>query len=221
MDSIVVLTPCGSLERQNMTSATISRRMVFSGLGAAAIVIGLGNPQVANSHVGTPVAGESHPLVGTWIGIIPDGTVPMIFGADGSFTAVHTVNTIDLEPGVFPQGPALGHWAVIGDSSAHFTGVQVLVDGDGMFVGTWTFEGHPQVSADRQSYVDDAARRLTFRDATNTIVFDEVLSPSPPIVATRVEASPDSLVFSSSPPIATPLPPADSAGNGQECFFCL
>ena len=187
-----------------MSKSAISRRLAVGQLGAAAALAGLGGADRAAAHVATPVAGGSpHPLVGTWMTMTAAGIVPVTFGVDGSFVAVFTANAIDPALGLRFQGPALGHWQPIGEHSGHFTGIQVLTDEAGVYAGTWTFEGHPLVSEDHQTYIDDAPRHVTIRDAANAITDDQVAPVVPPITGTRVGASPDSLVF---PPLMPALP---------------
>jgi hypothetical protein len=91
-----------------------------------------------------------------------------------------------------------GLWEPDGDRRVHFTGVQFHTDADGNYLGSVTIDGHPWVSDDGQTIIDDAPETtVTIRDAANTFV--NVISGGPPATGVRMgvgspgfpEATPD------------------------------
>ena len=107
------------------------------------------------------------------------------------------VNYVDPALGVTFQTAALGVWEPMGERSVRFTAVQTLTDANGTFLGTFTIQGRPSVSADGQILTDtDPESHITMRDATNAIV-SEISGPVG-VMGTRI--SPSAIVF----PEATP-----------------
>jgi len=133
----------------------------------------------------------SHPFVGTWVAMTPAGPVPTIVGADGSFVSAFAANYFDPGLGLTFQGSALGRWEADGERGSRFTAIQVLTDAEGTYLGTFQFEGHPEVSADGQTFMDTTSQRVVMRDANNTITFDQVLPVEPPVTGIRI--SPDGI----------------------------
>ena len=119
----------------------------------------------------------NHPIVGAWMVTTPSGPSLAVFFADG--TNIQGVPTVQAGPqGVTFTGAQVGTWEPDGDRRIHFTGVQLHTDATGTFVGTVTIDGHPRVSDDGQTLIDDAPETtVTVRDAANTIV--NVITPSP------------------------------------------
>lgn len=185
---------------------TIRRRTAVGYLGAAAAAAGLRAAESAAAHGATPVPGTVHGLVGAWLSTTAGGIVLSLFGADGSVTIVSATSAVDATLPGRNQGPALGHWEPIGDHSAYFTAIQVLVDDAGAYAGTRTFEGHPVLSGDHQIYMDEAPQHVIVRDAANAILDDQLVPMVAPIVATRVGASPESLEFPELASASTPTP---------------
>lgn len=182
------------------------RRSAIGFLGAAAALVSVSRFRKVTAHGGTPVPGSVHPLVGTWLMTPADGMVLTTFGTDGSFISVIATNSLNLTLAVKNQGLALGHWEPIGDHSAHFSAIQVFIDNDGTYVGSRTFEGHPVLIEDHQRFMDESPQHVVIRDAANVVIDDQLVPVVPPIVATRIGASPDSLVFPDSmlPPTLWP-----------------
>jgi hypothetical protein len=56
------------------------------------------------------------------------------------------------------------------------------------------------VSEDGQTFIHDTPQRVIVRDAGNNVVFDQVLPMAPPVSATRMGATMESVVL----PVATP-----------------
>jgi hypothetical protein len=178
---------------------SISRRIAVAGLGAGSLGLALAatGPGAAAQTGTSDLAG--HPLVGTWAVQTPGGVVPQIHGPDGSVISAFTPNYVDPALSLTFQGPGLGVWEATGDRSGHFTVIQALSDADGTYVGTFQFEANPEVSADGRTFVNTAPQRIIVRDAANNVTIDEVVS-APPVTATRMGATMESVVL----PVATP-----------------
>jgi hypothetical protein len=184
----------------------VNRRAALGSVGAAAAVVGLS--QLDSVGAQTPSADlASHPLVGTWAVMTPGGVVPQIHGPDGSIISAFAPNYVDPTLGLTFQGPALGRWESTGPRSGHFTVIQALSDADGTYLGTFQFEAHPEVSEDGQSFINSTPQRIIVRDAANNITFDQELPSEPPVTATRIGATMESVVLPvTTPPAATPMP---------------
>jgi hypothetical protein len=182
----------------------LHRRAALTSLGAGGIGIALAasaRPAAAQEGA-SDLAG--HPLTGTWAVMTPGGVVPQIHGPDGSVIAAFPPNYVDPTLGLTFQGPALGRWESTGARSGHFTVIQALSDTDGTYLGTFQFEAHPEVSADGESFINRTPQRVIVRDAHNTVTFDQVLPSDPPVSATRVGATMESVVLPATTPAATP-----------------
>lgn len=183
-----------------MTSTTgpaVSRRTALTGLGAGGLAIALaGASHLAAAQGVTPAAMANHPIVGVWMVATPIGPSLAVFAADG--TNIQGVTTAQTGPqGVTFTGAQVGTWAPTGPRSIHFTGVQLHTDINGTFTGTVTIDGHPRVSEDGQSFIDDSPETtVTIRDANNTVV--NVIKGGPPATGNRMG------VGSPGFPVATP-----------------
>jgi hypothetical protein len=137
----------------------------------AVATLGLGEPSGSPSaRAAAPVDYSDHPIVGAWMVATPIGPSLAVFFADG--TNIQGVPTAQAGPlGVTFTGAQVGTWEPDGDRRIHFTGVQLHTDAGGAFVGTVTIDGHPRVSADGQTLIDDAPETtVTVRDAANSVV---------------------------------------------------
>ena len=186
-----------------MTSSpndAMSRRAALAGLGAGGLGLALtaATRPAAAQEGATDLAG--HPLVGTWVVMTPGGVVPQIHGPDGSVISAFAPNYVDPVLGYTFQGPGLGVWEATGERSGHFTLIQALSDANGAYVGTFQFEADPEVSADGRTFSAGKPQRVIVRDAANNVTFDQVLPQDPPVTATRMGATMDSVVL----PVATP-----------------
>lgn len=179
----------------------LNRRGALASVGAAAAAVGLGHLNRAAAQEETADL-ASHPLTGTWAVMTPGGVVPQIHGPDGSIISAFAPNYVDPSLGLTFQGPALGRWESTGARSGHFTVIQALSDADGTYLGTFQFEAHPEVSEDGQSFINSTPQRVIVRDAANTVTFDQVLPSDPPVTATRVGATMESVVLSAATPAA-------------------
>lgn len=181
-------------------SRSVTRRTALAGLGGAC----LGLTVAAASHpaAAQEVTGDlaSHPMVGVWAVMTPGGVVPQIHGPDGSVISAFAPNYVDPAFGLTFQGPGLGVWEATGERSGHFTLIQALSDANGTYLGTFQFEAHPEVSEDGQTFINRTPQRIIVRDAANNVTFDQVLPSDPPVTATRVGATMDSVVL----PVVTP-----------------
>ena len=188
------------------TDTPTSRRTAIASLGVG----GLGLALVARG--GTALAQEGdgdlarHPLVGTWAVQTPGGVVPQTHHADGSIIAAFPPNYVDPGLGLTFQGPALGSWERTGERSGRFTFIQALTDDAGTYVGTFQLAADIEASEDGQSWVGgDMPPRVIVRDAGNAVIVDQEMPPDPPVTATRVGATAESVVLpATTPAAATP-----------------
>ncbi len=150
------------------------RRSVLLSAVSGALTGALAVRRTTTAQEATPRAMANHPIVGAWLVMNPSDPAnirPAIFAADGTLTVGYVPSYTDAERGVILQGTAIGVWEPTGERGVHLTYVQALADPNGAYLGTLTRDAYPEVSADGQSFLDDGTRvRVTFRDATNTIV---------------------------------------------------
>jgi hypothetical protein len=105
-----------------------------------------------------------------------------------------------------PQGGTyvstqVGRWEPIDEHSVHFTGVQFHTDINGTLLGTVTIDGHPTVSADGQTLLDDNPESgPTIRDAAGTVL--DVVRGGPPVTGVRMEVGNPGLPGAT--PVSTP-----------------
>lgn len=165
-------------------SRSLSRRTALAGLSASSLGLFFGahaaalpNKETGSAPVIPARSPADHPLTGLWLSLValpsnPDlvVAVPTIFAADGSAVMIYPCTEAN-ETSVHVKGAAIGTWFPIDDRSARFTTVQVLSDMEGVYQGTYTFDGYPVVSDDGQSYAVNSEFDLsTVRDASHAIV---------------------------------------------------
>lgn len=188
------------------TRNAISRRSTLAGLAGGGL--GLAFAAAARPAAAQEGAGDldGHPMVGTWAVMTPGGVVPQIHGPDGSVVVAYPPNYVDPMLGLIFQGPSLGRWEADGERNGHFTVIQALSDASGAYIGTLLFEAHTEVSDDGQTFSGSGPNvRVIVRDAANNVTFDQVVPVDPPVTATRVGASPESVILPvASPAAATP-----------------
>jgi len=193
---------------------TISRRTALAGLGAAGAGLALAatvHPAAAQET--TPDAMASHPIVGVWLfmnATVPPSPSTAIFAADGSVVIESVVSSKDPTGGVVYASDRIGTWEPTGARSIHVTALDIGSDATGVYTGTTTLDGYPEVSEDGQSWTDEGTQvKVTIRDAANTVV--TVLGGgggapplTPPVRATRMR--PGALTFPPMPEgqLATP-----------------
>jgi hypothetical protein len=160
------------------TDRSVSRRTALAGLGAGGLGVALAaTARPASAQDATAGAMANHPIVGVWMVAAPTGPALAVFLADG--TNIQGVPTAQAGPqGVTFTGAQVGTWEPIGERGIHFTGVQLLTDATGAFVGSVTIDGHPVVSEDGLTIVDEAPETtITIRDAAHNVV--QVVTPYP------------------------------------------
>jgi hypothetical protein len=156
----------------------LNRRRLLGSAGALAATLGLASHvEQASAQEATPTGMATHPIVGAWMVSTPIGPALAVFAADG--TNIQGVPTAQAGPqGVTFTGAQIGTWEPTGPRSIHFTGVQLHTDAAGTFTGTVTIDGHPRVSDDGQTFIDDAPETtITIRDAAGSVV--EVIKSFP------------------------------------------
>jgi hypothetical protein len=160
----------------------LSRRTAIAGLAAGGLGAALASPAIARQAAPEEMA--NHPIVGVWMVTTPIGPSLAVFSADG--INIQCVTTTQPGPnGVEFVSAQAGLWEPDGERRVHFTGVQFHTDAEGAYLGTVTIDGHPRVSDDGQTIIDDAPETtVTIRDATNTIV--DVISGGPPATGVRM-----------------------------------
>ena len=135
------------------------------GLGAGGIGAALAaSGRIAAAQEAPSEAMATHPMVGAWMASTPSGLAPGIFFPDG--TVIVSVPATGNSPlGTTYVSTSIGTWEPVSERGIHFTGVQLHSDANGNYVGSVTIDGHPVVSEDGQSFVDDSPERAP-RSAT-------------------------------------------------------
>jgi len=185
------------------SDSTVSRRTALAGIGAG----GLGVAFAARTAAAQDGAGDlaGHPLVGSWAVMTPGGVVPQLHGADGSIIAFYPPSYVDPMLGLTFQGPALGRWEADGERSGRFTFIQALSDAEGAYVGTAQLAAGIEASEDGQTWSGTDDPRVIARDPANNVILDEVIAIDPPVTATRIGATAESVILPvASPGAATP-----------------
>lgn len=183
---------------------SVSRRTALTAVGAGGLSLALAAARPVAAQDTADLA--SHPLVGTWAVMTPGGIVPQIHGSDGSLIAAFPANYVDPMLGLTFQGSALGQWASDGERSGHLTFLQALSDADGVYIGTFQGGGTIELSEDGQTWSSVGPSLVIVRDVTNTVIFDEMTPADPPVTATRIGATFESVVLPVvSPAAGTPI----------------
>jgi hypothetical protein len=167
--------------------AGLSRRATLASAAALAGILGVGSQaRRARGQDASLAALARHPIVGAWLVTTPLGPSLAVFSADGS--NIQGVPTVQAgSHGVTFTGAQVGTWTPISDRQVHFTSVQLQTDANGTFVGTVTVDGHPRVSDDGQTLIDDAPETtITIRDAANQVVQVIPGPPHPPVHGVRM-----------------------------------
>jgi len=159
------------------------RAVLLSGI-TGALTSAFAVRSTAAAQDATPDAMASHPIVGAWMVTTPAGLAMAVFFADG--TNIQGLPVTQAGPqGVTFVSTQVGTWEPTGPRSVHFTGVQLHTDANGTLVGTVTIDGHPTVSEDGQTLLDDNPESgPTIRDAAG--VFVDVLKGGPPATGVRM-----------------------------------
>ena len=169
-----------------MTSKTdhsISRRSALAGIGAGGLAVALG------ARAGIAAQGMTtadHPLTGMWLAMAnpagaedPQLPAPSLFAADGTVILGFVPAEIGQAGSIQFAGSPMGVWEPYDEQTGHFTAVQAIADATGKLVGSVTIDGHPQVSEDGTTFVDDGSLvTVTIRDSTGAVVM--VVPPGTP-----------------------------------------
>ena len=173
--------------------ASLTRRTALSGLGAGGLGVALGSQ---GGRAAQSMSTADHPLMGMWLamanaarrGIDRQFPAPSLFAADGTVILGFVPAEIGMEGEIQYTGSPMGVWEPYDEQTGHFTAVQVLADKTGALAGSVTIDGHPKVSEDGMSFVDDGSLvTVTIRDPAGAIV--AVVPPStdgPPVTAIRM-----------------------------------
>lgn len=157
------------------THRSVTRRTALAGIGAGGLGVALATRHTHVSAQGATLA--DHPLAGTWLAIVnppspdaPQFAAPSLFTADGQ--VLLSWPPIQAGPaGVEYVSSYVGTWEAYDDRTGHFTAVQVIADASGTVTGSVTVDGHPMVSEDGQTFIDDGSlNTVTIRDAAGTVV---------------------------------------------------
>jgi hypothetical protein len=171
-----------SMANQQEKSA-FARRTALAGLGAGSLGLALGT---RSAGAAPALSTAVHPLTGVWLAMAnparaedPKFPVPSVFAADGTVV----LNWVPAEIGMDGQLQFLGSyggiWEPYEEHTGHFTAVQSMADPTGKFVGTVTVDGHPHVSEDGLTFVDDGSlNTVTICDAAGAVV--SVVPPGTP-----------------------------------------
>jgi len=185
----------------NRSPSPLTRRTALVGLGAGALGVALAAPGLRASAQDEAGDLADHPLTGTWAVMSPGGVSPQTHGADGSLIVAFPPNYVDPMLGLTFQGPALGRWAAHGERTGHLTFLQALSDANGAYIGTFQLVAMIEASVDGQTWSGNTPPRVIVRDAVNNVIFDQVQPVDPPVTATRIGATAESVVL----PVATPV----------------
>ena len=161
---------------------SVSRRAAVTGIGIGGLAAAASRLGASAQDASADLAG--HPIIGAWMVTTPIGPSMAVFSADG--INIQGVPTTQAGPqGVEFVSAQVGTWEPDGDRRVHFTGVQFHTRADGTLISTVTIDGHPRVSEDGQSIIDDAPETtVTIRDAANVIV--DVVRGLPPATGIRM-----------------------------------
>jgi hypothetical protein len=164
-----------------MTSARskrfVSRRTALTGLSAAGF--GLALPVTVRKAAAKTMSTADHPLMGMWLAMAnparrdkdPQFPAPSLFAADGTVVLGFIPANIGMDGDIEYAGSPMGVWEPYDEQTGHFTAVQALADKTGKLVGSATIDGHPKVSADGLTFIDDGSLvTVTIRDAAGAIV---------------------------------------------------
>jgi hypothetical protein len=170
-------------------ATSITRRHALAGLGASSLAFAASRLG-ASAQDASPDVMATHPMVGAWLGITPDGPSPAFFLADGSFIGSSAPVNAGADGAITFLSPQFGVWEPDPDNERgiHFTSVQNVHDTTGKLISTGTVDGYPVASEDGESFYDNGKRvRITLRDASNnvTMVLGEDGS-LPPIFGNRM-----------------------------------
>lgn len=160
---------------------------------AAAVPAAVAAARPAAARRSDPATLAAHPLAGAWLAMAnpprpedPPFAAPSFFRADGTVLLIFP--PVQAGPqGLLFQSDLAGTWEADGERTGHFTVVQSLVAADGTNAGSVTIDGHPEVGADGQGFVDaDPRSTVTIRDAAGRVVRQMPAVGARPVTARRM-----------------------------------
>jgi hypothetical protein len=165
------------------TNRQLSRRSAIAGFGASGVVLALAG-QIA--HAAQDMSTANHPLTGMWLAMAnptrpedPQFPAPSLFAADGTVVLGFPPAAIGMDGTLSFQGSPMGVWEPYDERTGHFTAVQAIAGASGNLVGSVTIDGHPQVSEDGTTFIDDGSLvTVTIRDPAGNVV--NVVPPGTP-----------------------------------------
>jgi hypothetical protein len=155
---------------------TVSRRTAVAGLGAGGLGIALG---ARSAGAASSMSTANHPLMGMWLamanptrrGVDEQFPAPSLFAADGTVVLGFVPAAIGADGAIQFTGSPMGVWEPYDEQTGHFTAVQAIADKTGKLVGSVTIDGHPKVSADGTTFIDDGSLvTVTIRDGAGGVV---------------------------------------------------
>ena len=155
-------------------ATVVSRRAAVTGLGASGLGLALATSASAQEEA-SDLSG--HPLAGVWLAMVnppspddPQFPAPSVFAPDGSVLLIWPPVQAGQSGVEFVSNYA-GTWQAHDERTGHFTAVQVIADANGVVTGSVTVDGHPMVSEDGQTFIDDGSlNTVTIRDASGAVV---------------------------------------------------
>lgn len=153
----------------------LSRRSALAGFSAGGVAISLG---VRNALATQGATTADHPLTGMWLAMAnppgpddPPFPAPSLFAADGTVVLGFVPAALGMDGSLQFQGSLMGVWEPYDERTGHFTAVQALADSSGNLAGSVTVDGHPQVSEDGTTFIDDGSLvTVTIRDPAGSVV---------------------------------------------------
>ena len=169
------------------TDTSVSRRAALAGLGAGGLGLALAAAARPASAQDAATDMATHPIVGAWNSMTPNGPSLGIFHADGTAVWANPGSSQDPALGLIHLSSSIGTWEPVSERVIHFTGITLVSDPNGTFTSTITVDGYPEVSEDGQSHHDDQSQaKITIRDAAGAIVQEIAAAGSPPVVGYRM-----------------------------------
>ncbi|HEY7031721.1 MAG TPA: hypothetical protein VH482_10355 [Thermomicrobiales bacterium] len=152
------------------TRPSVSRRTALAGLGTGGLGLALAAGSRGAAAQDTASEMAKHPIVGVWMATTRTGPAPSIFSPDGTVTIARPVTQAGPQGVVFVSSE-VGTWEPTSARGVHFTSVHLQSDANGTYTGSVTIDGHPTVSEDGQTFVDDSPDSgPTIRDAAGNVV---------------------------------------------------
>jgi hypothetical protein len=136
-----------------------------------------------------------HPLTGMWLAMANPARAedakfpaPSLFAEDGAVILGFVPAEIGMDGNIQYPGSPMGVWEPYDERTGHFTAVQAIADMVGKLIGSVTIDGHPQVSEDGMTFIDDGSLvTVTIRDpAGGVVTVAPPGTPGRPITAVKM-----------------------------------